>query len=474
MDLTGFGYLMFVVVAWLGDRALADRQRGRRTWLTACIYYFYATIDWRFAGLLLGLTAINHAAGTRIASSDDPRVRRTALAMAVGASLAVLFWFKYYNFFAESVNRLVGLVGSGPALPIVDVLLPVGISFITFQAITYPLDLYLGRLRERCGFADFVLFMAFFPRLLSGPIVRASYFLPQLGGAPPVDHERAHLEGVALVMRGLIKKVVLADTIGAAIVDPVFAAPGLYSTASVVLGAVAYSLQVYLDLSGYTDMALGVARLFGYRLPGNFDRPYLATSIANFWQRWHITMSAFFRDYLYRGLSAAFPDRDTPNLLVVFVLIGLWHGAGWNFVLYGAIHGSMVAIEHVRTRRRQAAGVAPTVPRGVALALRVSLVFGIVVATRVLFRCDGVEEAFAYYGAMLGSSSGSALAAHPAGLAALVAGIALHLSPTAWRDALTRRIAAAPPIAVGALFVAVCYLVNAFGSSGSGFIYFNF
>jgi D-alanyl-lipoteichoic acid acyltransferase DltB (MBOAT superfamily) len=432
------------------------------------------TLDWRFAGLLLFLVVVNHAAGQFIAAHTARRLRQAALAAALVSSLGVLAWFKYLNFFAEQASAVLQLFGGLSALPVVEVVLPVGMSFLVFQAVTYPLDLYLGRLQKPSSLPDFLLFMAFFPRLLSGPIVRASFFLPQLGpGASGVD-DNGRVEGLVLVMRGLVKKVLLADTLAVAIVDPVFANPGLYSAGYVALGIATYSLQVYLDLSGYTDMAMGVARLFGYRLPANFNRPYLATSVSDFWRRWHITMSSFFRDYLYHGLTKGNPGRVHLNLLVVFVVIGLWHGAGWNFVIYGAIHGALVGLEHARKQRLRQRGEQPPELDAWQVALRVLLVFAFVSLTRVLFRCEDLTAAGHISQALLGNGQGAAPPLPLAVFGALLLGVGLHLSPPRWRDRLMLRVSALPGWALGVAFVALCLCINAWSPGARAFIYYQF
>ena len=391
MDITGFTYLVFFSCVLVLHRLLQGSHRAQKYLLTAASYYFYCTIDWRFAALLIALTGINWAAGRVVATSTSDSAKRWAIGAAVLGSLGILFYFKYLNFFSDMLNGLTAWLGAGALVPLVDVILPVGISFMTFQAITYPIDLYRGQLGKPAGLLDFSFFMAFFPRLLAGPIVRASYFLPQLEQPAPVVSADQRFEGLALVLRGLVKKVLIADTLGAHLVDPAFANPDAFSAGFLWLAMFGYSFQVYLDLSGYTDMAIGAARMLGYRLPSNFNRPYLATSVSNFWQRWHISISSFFRDYLYVPLAAAWRAPSWVNLLIVFVAIGLWHGAGWNFVIYGLVHGTLVSAEHYRDQRRARLGVAPLVYRGTAFVMQVVMVFSLIALTRLLFRGGELE-----------------------------------------------------------------------------------
>lgn len=473
MDITGFGYLVFFSVVLAAHRLLQYRQEAQKWLLIVASYYFYATIDWRFCGLLAVLTLVNFVAGNAVARAPDRGAARRALAGAIVLSLGLLCYFKYLNFFGSMVNSLTAWLGTGALVPFVNILLPVGISFMTFQAITYPIDLYQRRLDRPGRATDFLLFMAFFPRLLSGPIVTAAYFMPQLR----VRHEGAtrdeRFAGLALIMRGVIKKVLIADTLGASLVEPAFGDPGMFSPGFLWLALFAYSFQVYLDLSGYTDMARGAALMLGYQLPVNFNRPYLATSIANFWQRWHITMSSFFRNYLYEPLSKSGLAPASVNLLVVFVAIGLWHGAGWNFVVYGLLHGSMVAYGHLRDQAAARAGNPPPVYRGRRLALRVSFIFLVVVLTRLLFRSADLEAVRTYAAGLFGASGGL-FPVSAAGLLALGAAAALHFSPVGWRDRFMMYANTRPAWIFGLGVVAMIYVVIALTRGRGGFIYFQF
>jgi D-alanyl-lipoteichoic acid acyltransferase DltB (MBOAT superfamily) len=474
MAITGSGYLIFFLCVLTLHAVLAGRHWLQKAMLTLASYYFYATVDWRFTGLLLALTLINWSAGAVVARTTNRHAARWAVALAVLASLALLGYFKYLNFFGAMLNSVSGWLGGGALVPMVGLLLPVGISFLTFQAITYPIDLYAGRLARPASLADFTLFMAFFPRLLCGPIVPAAQFLPQLQqqSAQPVSDEQ-RFAGAALIMRGLLKKVLLADILGAHLVDPAFANPAAYGAPFMWLAMFGYSLQAYFDLSGYTDMALGAARMLGYRLPANFNRPYMATGVANFWQRWHITMSSFFRNYLYQPLSTAWHAPVFINLLIVFVAIGLWHGAGWNFVVYGLLHGSMVALEHARTTARTRRGLPAPVYRGTRLAVQIALVFTVVSLTRILFRSPDLAAVGTFLGAMTGPLDGAFPLSPQAGLA-LLAALALHFTPVRWRDACMEWVARQPPWLFGAQFAGLTYVLAIFTQSATGFIYFQF
>ncbi|WP_020651773.1 MBOAT family O-acyltransferase [Massilia niastensis] len=473
MDITGFSYLVFFVLVLAGHRLLQGRHEAQKLLLVAASYYFYATVDWRFCGLLLALTAINFVAGNAVARAPDAGAARRAITGAVVLSISLLCYFKYLNFFGEMVNSLSAWLGAGSLVPFVNILLPVGISFMTFQAITYPIDLYHRRLDKPCGVLDFAMFMAFFPRLLSGPIVTAAYFLPQLREPHPRVSREQGFEGLALIMRGIVKKVLLADTLGVCLVEPAFANPGGFSSPFLWLALFGYSFQVYLDLSGYTDMARGASTMLGYRLPVNFNRPYLATSIANFWQRWHITMSSFFRNYLYDPLAQSGVAPTYVNLLIVFVAIGLWHGAGWNFVVYGLLHGSMVALGHFRDEVRARKGKSAVVYRGHTLLLRVAFIFVVVVLTRLLFRSADLALATSYIEGLFVFRDGQ-FPVSVAGLLALGAAAALHFTPVQWRDQFMAYANTRPAWMFGAGFASMLYMVVAMTRGTGGFIYFQF
>lgn len=473
MDITGFGYLIFFCSVLAMHRALQGHTPAQKWLLIAASYYFYATIDWRFCALLAVLTLINYVAGGAVANAASQAAARRAITWAVVLSLGLLCYFKYLNFFGSMLNSLTAWFGGGSLVPFMRILLPVGISFMTFQAITYPIDLYHRRLDKPATGTDFILFMAFFPRLLSGPIVTAAWFLPQLRQLAPEVTRDERMGGLALVMRGIVKKVLIADTLGACLVEPAFADPAGFSSPFLWLALFGYSFQVYLDLSGYTDMARGAASMLGFRLPVNFNRPYLATSIANFWQRWHITMSSFFRNYLYEPLAKSRYTPVSVNLLIVFVAIGLWHGAGWNFVVYGLLHGSMVAVGHLRDQARARAGAAPETQRGRRLALRVACIFVVVVLTRLLFRSSDLEMVRVYVAGLFRASGGS-FPVSVAGLLALTAAAALHFTPVVWRDRFMGYVNTRPAWMFGAGFAATLYMVAAMSRGQGGFIYFQF
>ena len=325
-------------------------DNARKKWLLAAAScFFYAAWDYRYLVLLLTIGVVSYFCGARMSASTSATARRCWLSISTVIHLGLLGYFKYCNFFIDNWNAVAR--GFGLALPALNVLLPAGISFYTFKTLSYTIDVYRGELapaRSRLGYFTFV---TFFPELIAGPIVRASIFLPQLDRPIGPTAERLRI-GASMFLLGLTKKLFVADRV-APVADAVFASPETYGTASVWLGLVAYSIQIYCDFSGYSDMAIGTAKMIGYDLPENFNMPYVSRSIAEFWRRWHITLSFWLRDYLYipLGGSRRGAFRTYVNLLATMALGGLWHGASWNFVLWGTLHGAALAVHRAYQRR---------------------------------------------------------------------------------------------------------------------------
>jgi alginate O-acetyltransferase complex protein AlgI len=449
-----------LALSWL----LMPRPGLWKPFVLAASYLFYAAANPKFCLLLGGVTLANQLGATLVTRIDDRRQRKAIVAATVVADLAVLGVFKYYGFFAEDVDRLLGGIGLGLPLPLLTIALPVGLSFFTFQAISYTVDVYRG-LCERGKTIDVALYLAFFPHLVAGPIVRAREFLPQLR-TPRSFADVALGPAVVLIALGLVKKVVIADFLARNVVDPVFAVPEAYGAPDVWLAVYAYAAQIYCDFSGYTDIAIGVALLMGFVFPQNFDAPYSARSFSDFWRRWHMTLSRYLRDFLYipLGGNRKGPRRTMINLLLTMILGGLWHGAAWGFVLWGALHGAYLAIERLLTGR------VPAPPTW----LRWLIVFHLVVLAWIPFRAPDLHLA--------GTVVGRLFAAGPASLwsfgvvAAIVAVVGLQLTRGHGLHGLRLRLEGASPFALGTALAVVVALVGATVPGGSvpPFIYFQF
>lgn len=342
--------VFFVVVLGISWR-LSDRPLEWRLFVLASSYVFYGWWDPRFCLLLAGSTVLNHLFVHLVARARTPGAARAAMALGVVANLVVLGFFKYYGFFVDSLLQALEPLGLAPTALLIKIGLPIGISFFTFCAISYVIDVYRGQ-QEPIPLLDFAVYLSFFPHLVAGPIVRVSEFAPQLRRRRNRDRVDA-VRATRLICRGIFKKVVIANYLATAIVDPVFAAPGHAQNLELVVAAVAYAVQIYADFSGYTDMAIGIALLMGIRFPDNFDQPYAATSVQDFWRRWHMTLSRWLRDYVYIPLGGnRGGDRaEMRNLVITMALGGLWHGANWTFVIWGLYHGvGLVAERHWRER----------------------------------------------------------------------------------------------------------------------------
>jgi alginate O-acetyltransferase complex protein AlgI len=341
-------FLIFLCVTLAALAIPLGHEIKKRLLLVAsCV--FYAAWDYRYLALLFAVSVIDYVSAARIAATERPRSRRAWVTVSIVSNLAILGYFKYYNFFAESLNPL--LAWSGRAVPALQILLPAGISFYTFKSMSYTIDVYRREIEPCRSLMDYATFVTFFPELIAGPIVRASVFLPQMTRriGPTVDRLGI---GASLFLLGLTKKVVIADRV-AVPVDHVFAHPALFSGRMLWLAAIGYGLQIYCDFSGYSDMAIGTAKMIGYDLPENFNMPYAAGSVTEFWRRWHMTLSAWLRDYLYipLGGNRQGTARTYVNLMVTMLLGGLWHGASWNFVLWGGLHGAALAVHRVYRQR---------------------------------------------------------------------------------------------------------------------------
>ncbi|MBX9623000.1 MAG: MBOAT family protein [Gemmataceae bacterium] len=331
--------------------------------LLGASWLFYAWLSPQYLWVILLCTAIDYAAALKIEATPDDPGRRRWLLLSIAANLGLLFAFKYTAFAADNAIELVRLFGLPAPDRTWDILLPLGISFHTFQGISYTVDVYRRQIAAVRSFRDYALFVAFFPQLAAGPIVRAVEFLPQMTTPPGVSAKQV-ADGLHLFLGGLFKKLFLADTLDQLFVSPVFADPAAYDPTAHRWACVAWAAQIYCDFSGYSDMAMGCAKWFGFELPANFDRPYLATSITDFWRRWHLSLSTWLRDYVYfpLGGSRGGPVRTYANLMAVFVMCGLWHGATWAWLVYGLYNGVLMSLHRawdVWLRSGRAGGVSP-------------------------------------------------------------------------------------------------------------------
>jgi alginate O-acetyltransferase complex protein AlgI len=392
-------FVVFFLVVLLGLR-LAPSRDFRRWLLPIASAYFYATWNPPYLLVLAAPIAIDYCCAIGIEGSGDRVVRRRWLAAGVGSNILLLACFKYTNFFLGSVAAIAGIAPRRLAI-----VLPLGISFFTFKAIGYLMEVYRGELKACRSLLGFATYVSYFPDLLAGPIVRASVFLPQLRRSLGPVWPRTAV-GSQMILLGLTKKLLIADQM-AVFVDPIFADPGVYSPLTVWSAVIAYSLEIYCDFSGYSDMAVGMSKIIGIDLPENFNMPYLAQSPIEFWRRWHITLTNWLRDYLYFSLPGLRSKgwHRYRNAAITALLGGLWHGAGWTFVTWGALHGLAVGANHWWIARRRRLQREPS--RSVSVRLSCWLAtYLFLCATWVVFRSPSLHGAGTMLRKMAGLSPG--------------------------------------------------------------------
>jgi alginate O-acetyltransferase complex protein AlgI len=454
----------------------ATRSHALRVWiLLGASYVFYACWNHWLALLLVVSSTADFLIARGMEATPSARRRRFLLVASLVGNVGLLCWFKYSNFFLRSLEEAAEVFGLTLSLPVLKILLPVGISFYTFEAINYTVDVYRGKARAERNLAHFMLFILFFPHLVAGPIVRARDFLPLVSRRKRWSWLRASV-GVRLIVLGMLKKLAVADRM-ALYVDPVFADPSAFGTAALWLATIAYALQVYCDFSGYSDMALGLAHLFGYHLALNFNMPFLAANFADFWRRWHMSLSSWIRDYLFIPLGGSRGSRwqTYRNILVTMTLCGLWHGANWNYVLWGFLNGALLVIHSMfrpwceqRPRLRDALLSAP------GTAFRVALTFTCFCLTLAVFRSPGLVAAGETLSRLFVPTAGQSLTLKPMGLYLTFAAVALaHYLGTRNRGvALWERL----PIPVRGLSygAALTLALVAVPTASKAFIYFQF
>ncbi len=458
-------FFTFVLpVSW----ALMPWPRFWKPFLILASYVFYGSADPRFVLLLAGCTLWNQ--GNALLLARVPRGEKTArwiLTAAIAGDLGLLGWFKYYGFFVGSMADLAARFGFVLPIPLLQLALPIGISFFTFQAMSYIIDVYRGDCAP-VRMIDFALYLSFFPHLIAGPIVRVSELVPQFSS--PRDPRRIEaVRAFGLIAGGLLKKVLLADPISTQLVDPVFGSPLLHSRTDVIVAMYAYAVQIYCDFSAYSDMAIGLALLLGFQFPQNFDRPYTAVSLQDFWRRWHMSLSRWLRDYLYISLGGNRRGRRRTyvNLMATMLLGGLWHGAAWKFAFWGGLHGTGLAAERWWDERRGSRVIHRP-------WLRRLLTFHFVCFTWLFFRADNVSDVGELARRLFQNGGETALT--PEVALAVVAGLAIQFFPTEPLHLARSLFARGGPVLQG-LGVAAVLVITGVLVTGPGvapFIYYRF
>lgn len=468
MSFTEIIFAPFAILTFILFFFLRNRPSAQIILLVIASYVFYGWWKIAFIWLILFSSVLDFVIGHLIAGTNTPHRKRIYLGMSLVGNLGLLGYFKYADFFVQSVEGGLRALGMDPGWPALHIVLPVGISFYTFQSLSYSLDIYFGRIKPEKSFVRFLFFVAAFPQLVAGPIVRARDFLPQLRGNL---FSRSDHTGLFYIFYGLFKKIMVADLLGYYIVDGVFREPHLYSSAELLLGAYAYAFQIFFDFSAYSDIAIGLGKVFGLTLPVNFRSPYLAQTPTDFWRRWHITLSTWLRDYLYipLGGNRVGPVRHIVNLMLVMLLGGLWHGANWTFVVWGGLHGLYLVVHKVMPRGGLAGRLPGWFQRG--------LFFHLVCLTWIFFRSANFAVAGQYLRS-LGhlTVSLSSISAVPVLILLAVAWL-VHDIVEPRLEPVSRQFAAWPWWLQGTLLYLLLVVFSLLGQKGiahQAFIYFQF
>ena len=393
MTFTTLTFLLFLSLIFALHWMLPSR-RSQNLLLLSASYVFYGWWDWRFCGLMLASCLVDYAIGIQLMRIESQSRRKLLLGMSLATNLGLLAVFKYFNFFAESFQTFSSQLGWEVGITTLNIVLPVGISFYTFQTLGYTIDVYRRQIDASRNLVDYLAFVSFFPQLVAGPIERADQMLPQFANKRTFDYALG-VEGCRQILWGFAKKLVIADRI-AVVVDPYYAQPDAYTGPELMMATAFFAFQIYCDFSAYSDIAVGSAKLFGIRLMRNFAYPYFSQSVGEFWRRWHISLSTWFRDYVFipLGGSQCSPRRRAMNLMATFLISGLWHGAAWRYLIWGGINGIATAAPNPIRNKMESRGTSSGTPGGDSLIprprtiLRILSTFTIICAAWIFFRAE--------------------------------------------------------------------------------------
>ena len=390
-----FFFPVIYILYWF---VFKNNLRWQNIMVMMASYYFYSCWDWRFLFLLIFSTVLDFYTGLKINESNKPSVKKIWLIISVGINLGFLGVFKYYNFFADSFINLFNEIGFKLNPNFINVVLPVGISFYTFHGLSYVLDIYNDKIKPSNNFINYSLFVSFFPLLVAGPIERATHLLPQIENPRTFSIESSK-DGLRQILWGLFKKVVIADNC-ATVANSIFEANDYSSGSTLAIGAIMFTFQIYCDFSGYSDIALGTARLLGFELLKNFSFPYFSRDIAEFWRRWHISLSSWFRDYLYFPLGGSRFGKiiSVRNTLIIFLVSGFWHGANWTFIVWGLYHGLLFLPLLLLNKNRSNTDTVAKDRKifNIYEFLQIASTLFLVIIGWIIFRAENLKQAFLY------------------------------------------------------------------------------
>ena len=413
MLFNSIGFLIFFPIIFILYWFVTARNlKWQNIMLMVASYFFYAFWDWRFLFLLIFSTALDYFTGLKMEQYEDQKKKRFWFWLSVCINLGFLGIFKYYNFFIGSFAEALSTIGIKVNVWTIKVILPVGISFYTFHGLSYVIDIYKGKIKAERNFVDYSLFVSYFPLLVAGPIERATHLLPQLKVQRRFNAGQA-ISGLELMIWGFFKKVVIADSMSL-IVNKVYADSSTYGSASLIIAAIAFSFQIYCDFSGYSDIAIGASKILGIDLLQNFNFPYLSRSIAEFWRRWHISLSSWFRDYLYIPLGGSKVSlvQSVRNVFIIFLVSGIWHGANWTFLIWGGIHALLFIPSFImgsnRKYKEDIVHRTKFLPSFADL-FQMAITFFFVTIAWIFFRAETVTQAFQFISKMIHNTKGKNL-----------------------------------------------------------------
>ena len=470
MTFNSLEFGLFIALVLAGYAVIYRRETARDVFLLISSYLFYSAWYWEYAGLIALSTLTDWILVRFMVGARTNAGRKLCLILSLVVNLGLLSFFKYFNFFSDAVHDALFVFGMDLSLLRHDLLLPVGISFYTFQTLSYTIDVYRRKLEPETSLLKFAVFVSFFPQLVAGPIVRAADFLPQLRQKITISSLQIGV-GAFLICAGLFKKIVIADSLALLGVDAVFGAPGSYSAADLWAGLYGYAFQIYCDFSGYSDIAIGLALMMGFRLPINFNRPYLAADPSDFWRRWHISLSSWLRDYLYISLGGSRSGSifTARNLMLTMLLGGLWHGAAWTFVIWGMMHGLyLIAYRPFRDALD---------PKGWRRWLLIFVTFHLIVLTWLPFRSADIEHALTFARGLVPSGTGPEmiLSLSPMFYGLVIFAALLHFVPVSWLKARLQSFMADRSFVFQSIvYAGFLILFLGFSIDAPQFIYFQF
>lgn len=460
-------FFVFLPLTFLIYYVLNKHHNAQNLFLVVASYTFYGWWDWRFLGLIFISTVIDWWVGLKIQHAKG-KYPKFYLGISLFSNLGILLFFKYYNFFVESFVEAFRAIGyEFNSVWILNIILPVGISFYTFQTLSYSIDVYRGKLKATNDIIAFAAFVSFFPQLVAGPIERATNLLPQMLNGRKFDYDLA-VNGLRLILWGLFVKVVIADSL-APIVDDIFNNYQAYGGGTLIIGTVLFAFQIYGDFGGYSNIAIGLAHLFGFSLMSNFKFPYFSRDIAEFWRRWHISLSTWFRDYLYIPLGGSKEGKwiAIRNISIVFLVSGFWHGANWTFIMWGLIHALCYLPIFLRSKNRRYLDANEKLT--LSDFLRILLTFSIVTLAWVFFRAENVEHALRYIWHMR-----NGLIAMPYGLEGIPYVVVIIVIDWLFRSNEREILNFRNPILRRSVYIIMSVIIFYYFQSKENFIYFQF